>query len=107
MTLSLAAVPHPSARVATLLALIAGALVPLAFAPFDLWPLAISALLTLALLLHRQRGLSALWRALWFGIGLYGVGVFWVFVSIHVPGNASVPLRALMTGAFEIGRAHV
>lgn len=102
MTLSLAAVPKPSTRVATLLALIAGALVPLAFAPFDLWPLAILALVTLALLLHRQSGLSAFWRALWFGIGLYGVGASWVFISIHVHGNASVPLAALMTGAFVV-----
>src|SRR5690554_7003153 len=102
MTLSLAAVPHPPPRIATLLALVAGALVPLAFAPFDLWPLAMLGLLGLALLVHRQSGLSALWRALWFGIGLYGVGASWVFVSIHVHGDAPIPLAALLTGLFVV-----
>ena len=102
MTLSLAAVPLPSSRIATLLALIAGALVPLAFAPFDLWPLAMLGLLGLALLVHRQSGRSALWRSFCFGVGLYGVGASWVFVSIHVHGNAPIPLAALMTGLFVV-----
>ncbi|WP_286805116.1 apolipoprotein N-acyltransferase, partial [Marinimicrobium sp. UBA4209] len=37
-----------------------------------------------------------------FGIGLYGVGVSWIFISIHSFGNASAPLAAVMTGLFVL-----
>jgi apolipoprotein N-acyltransferase len=102
MTFSLPAVPSPSTRIACLLAAVAGGLVPLALAPFDRWPLAMAGLVTLALLVHRQTGLGALWRAFWFGIGMYGVGASWVFVSIHIHGNAPIPLATLLTGLFII-----
>jgi len=87
---------------AWLLCVAAGALVPLSFAPFDLWPLALIGLMAFALLLDQQSGRSAWWRAWGFGIGLYGVGVSWIFISIHSFGNASAPLAAVMTGLFVL-----
>lgn len=77
-------------RYGDLLALVAGLALPLAFAPFGLFPLAIAAP---ALLLWLWRGATprrALWRGALFGAGLFGVGVNWVHVSIHVYGHSSL-----------------
>lgn len=78
----------------------AGALMPLALAPFNAWPLALVGLAALALLLHRQGGRAALGRAFAFGLGQYAVGISWIYVSIHQFGGAGAPLAALMTGLF-------
>lgn len=90
----------PSPAVAAGLALLAGALLPLALAPFGWWPLS---LLSPALLLWSWQQGSArqlLLRGWLFGLGLFGVGASWVFVSIHVYGQTSLPLAALLTGLF-------
>lgn len=77
--------------------MLAGALVPLAFAPLSLWPLAPLALAVLVVLCHgaaRRRAFALGW---WFGFGLFGVGVSWVYVSIHEFGNAWGPAAAAAT----------
>ena len=83
-----------------LTALAAGALAPLAFAPFGLWPLA---LLTPALLFLLWEGATprrALLRGWLFGLGMFGFGVSWVHYSIHHFGGAplavAVALAALL-----------
>lgn len=83
-----------------LLALLAGGLIPLAFAPFYYYPIA---LLSLFLLLACWDGVSikqAAWRGWLFGLGMFGVGVSWVFVAIHVFGHSSIFLAGLLTFAF-------
>ncbi len=88
-----------------LLALIAGSLLPLALAPLSWRPLA---LLSLALWLWTMTNLSAnraAWRGLLFGLGSFGLGVSWVYVSIHVHGFAPPALAALLTGLFVAGLA--
>ncbi|MEH6472078.1 MAG: apolipoprotein N-acyltransferase [Halopseudomonas sp.] len=88
------------------LAFVSGALAPFGFAPFELWPLAI--LSCLGLLATLQTATSAKQAALigWFyGIGFFGIGVSWVFVSIHQFGNAPVPLALLLTALFAIALA--
>jgi len=88
-----------------LLALLSGALLPLALAPFAWWPTAIFSLCALSFLCRGQsiRGVFAL--ALVFGFGLYGVGASWIYVSIHDYGHASVALASLLTGLFALGMA--
>ncbi len=83
-----------------LIVLLAGVLLPLAFAPYHLFPVAIlsPALLFAALLTLTPA--QAFWRGWLFGIGMFGVGVSWIFVSIHEFGSASVPLAALLTLLF-------
>jgi apolipoprotein N-acyltransferase len=76
-----------------LIALISGALITLSFAPFNFWPITIISLLALALLLKKQSFKIVLWRSFVFGIGFYGAGVHWLYVSIHNFGGAS-PLFA-------------
>lgn len=88
-------VRHP--RIADLLALIAGALLPLAFAPFDLWPLAILAPVVLLWSWDRATPRRAAVRGGLFGLGAYGFGIYWIFISLHDYGNAPAPFAALAT----------
>lgn len=60
---------------ADLLALIAGASLPLAFAPVSFFPLAILSPAVLFLLWLDVTPRRALWRGLLFGLGQFGVGV--------------------------------
>jgi apolipoprotein N-acyltransferase len=86
-----------------LLALIAGAITPLALAPFDIWPLA---LLSIALFYLGLRDLGprqAAGRGWFYGFGLFAAGTSWVYVSIHDYGAASPALAALLTIAFVAG----
>lgn len=85
---------------ACLLALVAGAITPLSLAPIDLWPLAILGLIALALLVWRQPGSAALLRSFCFGLGFFGMGTSWVFVSIYYYGGAPIPLAILLTFVF-------
>ncbi|KAA0874631.1 apolipoprotein N-acyltransferase [Nitrincola tapanii] len=87
------------------LALLAGALVTLALAPFNLWLLALlSPALLFALLDHLSPRQSAL-LGLAYGTGFFGAGVSWVYVSIHTFGGASPALASLMTLAFILALA--
>lgn len=88
-----------------LLALAAGALTPLALAPFDYWPLAILSIALLYLGLRGLPGKSALWRGWWYGFGAFGAGTSWIYVSIHDYGAASVPLASLLMLGFTAGVA--
>ncbi|GAA5316277.1 MAG: apolipoprotein N-acyltransferase [Candidatus Pelagadaptatus aseana] len=87
-----------------LLSLVAGALLPLSLAPLNLWPLAI---ISPALLAVISRGRNTLHHCYSFGLGLFGVGASWVYVSIHNFGYASVPLAACLTLLFVAGLALV
>jgi apolipoprotein N-acyltransferase len=81
------------------LAVLLGALVPLSLAPFGYWPLGIVALGGWFVLLSGA-GRSA-WRIGWlFGVGKYAVGASWVYVSIHVYGDAPPPLAAFLVAVF-------
>jgi apolipoprotein N-acyltransferase len=79
------------------LALIAGILLTLAFAPYEIFPFAVIApaiLLGTWLYTTPQR---AFWRGWLFGAGLFGSGVYWVFISIHTFGGTPVWLAAFIT----------
>ena len=86
-------------------ALLAGALLPAALAPFDIWPLAVLCPLALLALLRRPGPAVAALRAWSFGVGMFGTGASWVYVSIHQYGSAPVPLAAFLTLLFCLGLA--
>jgi apolipoprotein N-acyltransferase len=86
-------------------ALIAGALTPLAFAPFHLFPLAILAPAVLFLTWQRASAGRAAWRGFLYGVGLFGVGVSWVYVSLHTFGNMPAPLAGFAVVLFVAGLA--
>lgn len=84
------------------LALFSGALLPLAFAPFHLYPLAFilpAALIWLWFDVSQRR---AVLRGYLFGIGFFGVGVTWVAVSMVRFGGIAMPLASLLTGLFVL-----
>ncbi len=82
------------------LALLAGMLLPVAFAPFSFFPLAvISPAILFYLYLDLSRGRAAL-AGFVFGLGFFGVGVSWVYVAFHDFGHTSVSVSALMTAIF-------
>jgi apolipoprotein N-acyltransferase len=81
-------------------ALAAGALLPLAFAPLALFPLAWFAPALLFLLWQDAPPRLAARRGFLFGVGMFGVGVSWVYVAIHDFGYTGMPVAALLTAVF-------
>ena len=88
--------------VAALLALLAGAALTLSFAPTGWWPLAPLCLLVLyALLTNRTPRRAALigWS---FGVGYFGLGVSWVYHSLHLFGGATASFAIFLTALFVL-----
>lgn len=86
----------------SLLALLAGAVLVLAYAPFDLgWVAPLALAMLFALWLHAGRRQAA-WRGWWFGVGLFGGGVYWVYFSMHVYGNLPPLLAGLFTAVMAL-----
>ena len=87
---------------ALLAALACGALLPLTLAPFDWWPLGLVSIGGWYWLLNRSTAPPwALGFA--YGLGKFGVGVSWVYVSIHTYGNASPALATVLVLLFVAG----
>lgn len=82
-------------------ALTMGALTVLGYAPFFLFPLPVLSLAILFGLVLRQptAGRAAL-VAFCFGLGLFGAGVSWIYVSLHVYGGMPVVLAIIATIGF-------
>jgi len=83
------------------LSLLLGALLPFAFAPYGIWPLAILIpALLLWVLAHfddRRGGFLSGWL---FGLGYFGIGVYWIYNSLHdfgmAPPVVAVAITALL-----------
>ena len=86
------------------LALVAGVAYPFGFAPHGLWPLTLLALFALCHTLNRADARPLLHGWL-FGLGKYGCGVYWIYVSIHVYGNATPWLAGSLVALFVAGMA--
>ena len=85
-------------------AIVLGALLPLSLAPFGWWPLGLASIAGWLWLLDRSpAGAAALGFA--YGVGKYGVGVSWVYVSIHLYGGASPVLAGFLVLLFVCGLA--
>lgn len=79
---------------------------PLALAPFDFWPALLASAGVLFLVLERTgTARRAFWRGWLFGVGKYGVGASWVYVSIHVHGHAPPLLAGALVAVFVAGLA--
>ena len=91
---------HP--RAALLLALVAGLSLVLAFAPFAWRTLSIVAPATLFILWVRAEPRAAAWRGYAFGVGFFGAGVYWIYYSLYLFGEAIAPLAALITAGFVL-----
>jgi apolipoprotein N-acyltransferase len=82
-----------------LLAALAGGLMPLAYAPFGLWPLALLALAGLLVLAKSGTARQAAAQGYVFGLAWFGGGLYWIFISCHRYGNMDAAGAALVTAA--------
>ncbi|WP_084222717.1 apolipoprotein N-acyltransferase [Thioalkalivibrio paradoxus] len=87
---------------ATLLSLLAGATLVLAFAPFDLYLLAPLALALWFALLRGAGPRQALRHGYAFGLGLFGAGASWIFNSLLIFGEAPLLVATLITAGFVL-----
>ncbi|ADC61836.1 apolipoprotein N-acyltransferase [Allochromatium vinosum DSM 180] len=92
----LARLPIPPA----MLALGAGVLMVLSFAPFSLFPVAMLAMAIFHQSLVTASPRSAFWRGWLFGAGLFGFGVFWIRISLNEFGNMDAWVAHLLTALF-------
>lgn len=89
--------PPGVARRDLLLALVAGLVVPFAFAPYDLWPVAMFAMSGLFVLLRARTPRHAARLGWCFGLGMFGHGVWWIQVSVHQFGLPYYAFSVTMT----------
>jgi apolipoprotein N-acyltransferase len=87
-------------RWAPLLALLAGAALPLAFEPFDLSWLALICPAVLFAVTAAAPAKRALWSGYLFSLGFYGVGISWLYVSIGEYGDGGPVVGVIATAAF-------
>ncbi len=104
-----ATVPDPGSSsrhagaLSSLAALLAGALLTLAFAPYDLWPLAVLCPAALMALWTRARQpREGAWLGFCFGLGLFSAGTWWLYISIRVFGQAPLWVALLVMGALVL-----
>jgi len=88
------------ARISGLAVLLAGALAVTAFAPYGWYP---AAILSLSLLFNqwlKDSPRQAMLHGGLFGLGFFGTGVSWVFVSVHTYGHVPMAASILVTLVF-------
>ncbi|MCF6808443.1 apolipoprotein N-acyltransferase [Thiotrichales bacterium 19S9-12] len=87
----------------SILSLLSGCLLTLSFAPYELWFFAFVALLVPFYLWSiSYSGKMAFWVGFLFGIGNFGTGIYWIYVSIYTYGNTSALLAISITSLFVI-----
>lgn len=100
-----AAAFSPSLVRRCIIALLAGAVGPLAFSPNNMWVLGFVCVMGLYVALKHATPRQGAWTGWFFGLGFFGVGVSWVYVSIHDYGYTGEFLAGLLTGLFVAGLA--
>lgn len=83
-----------------MIVLLAGAGLVLSFAPFGYYPLAILFPAILFYFWSNATSTRAAWLGFVFGLGLFGAGASWVYISIHEFGFMPAPLAAFLVFLF-------
>lgn len=84
----------------TLAALIAGLCYPLAFAPYRYVALILVSIALLWWVLQQQTAKAAWWLGFVYGVGQFGLGVSWVYVSVHTFGKTGWLASSVLTVLF-------
>lgn len=82
--------------VGSAVAVVAGAVFSLSFAPFGLWPFAILMPAVLIWLWDGAAPKRAGWIGFWFNVGTFSVGTYWLYISLKLIGGAPVVLALLL-----------
>jgi apolipoprotein N-acyltransferase len=86
LKLALSSPLHPI--YAALIAMVLGACSVLGFAPYYVFPVPIIALMALFYLCLKTDTLRGAWiLGFSYGLGLYGVGIYWIYISLHTFGG--------------------
>ena len=86
-----------------LLSALIGALLPLAFAPFAIWPLAIILPASLMVLADSRDTSKQVFLTGWcFGLGYFGFGVYWIYNSLHDFGMAPPIVAGAITALMVV-----
>ena len=88
--------PADRPRTSRLIAFVLGAATTLAFAPFGVSLLAPLLLLPLLYICLTVAPRDAAAHAFWYGFGLFLTGTYWVYISVHVYGNAAIWIALLL-----------
>jgi apolipoprotein N-acyltransferase len=75
-------------RMRLAVALVTGSVLATAFAPLGWWPFAILCPAVLMLLWQNTAPRRAAALGFWFSVGTFGAGTYWLYVSVHVFGQA-------------------
>jgi apolipoprotein N-acyltransferase len=90
-----------------LVALGAGVLLNFAFAPLQLWPLAIICPALLMLLWEGAQRREAAWLGFWFSFGTFAAGTYWIYTGVHTMAGVPAWIAAsLMLGLTSIMAAY-
>lgn len=84
-------------RFIDLLAILLGMMLVLAFAPYDIYPLAVIVPALFIALLFNASAKRSLYLGFLFGAGFNGAGVYWIYISVHYFGGVSIPLATIIT----------
>src|SRR5579862_1226287 len=85
---------------ADMAAILFGAMLTLAFAPFELFPVSVIAMTGLLSLWQQVTPKRAFWLGFLFGVGLFTSGTYWIFIAIHQIGEVDIYLSLLITIGF-------
>jgi len=89
-------IPADKPALSRLIAFVIGAATTLAFAPFG-WsivaPVLLIPLLYICLTVSPR---DAAMHAFWYGFGLFLTGTYWIYISVHVFGNAALWIALLL-----------
>jgi apolipoprotein N-acyltransferase len=78
------------------IALGTGVALTFAFAPFDVWPLAIVCPAILMWLWQGASTRQSIWLGGSFGVGCFAAGTWWLYISVHLEADAPVWLAVLI-----------
>src|SRR6186713_779262 len=80
----------PSGRLRGVVSFVMGALLAASFAPLNAWPLAVLCPAVLIWLWEGAKPREAAWLGFWFNAGTFAAGTYWLYISIHVFGEAPI-----------------
>lgn len=89
-------------KINILISILSGALLPLAFSPFNFYSVAFILPAVLLFIWRQSTAKNAFWFGWLFGIGFFGTGASWIYISIHQFGNAGRLLATSITFIFAL-----